>query len=357
MPYRVGVVGAGLYGSRVLRAFYSCHKAGTIVLSAIADVNPAAVRDAVDNYAVVGYSDYKEMVEKENLDAVAVVTPDSLHEEIAIYCAERKLHLFIQKPLDVTIEGSQRIVDAANRNNVLLFVDFHKRFDPSLILLKNKIRDGKLGEILYGYANIEDIIAYPSKHFVKWAHQSSPMWFIGIHFLDVFNWMFGEAPKKVMAHGAKKKLLGMGIDTYDSIQAKLLYANGASMTLDASWILPDLFPSGVNQNVRVVGTEGLMEIDGQHRGVESWSTVELGGRVDNPYGYLESENPLTGCGLSGYTIDTMLHFPQILAKLEKGVTLESLAGTYADGPQAVLATRVAFAVHKSADSGGAEILV
>ena len=355
MPYRVGIIGGGMYGSRILRAFHSAHKAGTIVLCSIADVNPAAVDDATGKYSITGYSDYKEMLEKENLDAVSINTPDYLHEEIAVYCANKKLHIMVQKPLDITVEGAQRITDAANKNNVLLFVDFHKRFDPSLILLRNKIREGKLGEILYGYASIEDIIAYPSKHFVKWAHLSSPMWFIGIHVIDVFNWLFGEAPQKISAIGVKKKLLGMGVDTYDYISARLIYKNNACITLDASWILPDKFPSAVNQDIRVVGTEGIVEIDGQHRGVESYSSFDEKGMVENPYGYLENENPFTGCSLSGYTIDTMLHFPKMLGQIEKGAPLSSFKGTYADGPQAVLATKIVAAIHKSADNGGITI--
>jgi predicted dehydrogenase len=356
MPYRIGVVGGGLYGSRILRAFYSCHKAGTIVLSAIADINPEVIKDAADTYGISGYLDYKEMVEKENLDAVAIVTPDFLHEEIAVYCAERKLHIMVQKPLDTTVEGAQRIVEAAEKNGVLLFVDFHKRFDPSLILLRNKIRNGLLGEILYGYSHIEDIIVYPSFHFKKWAHKSSPVWFIGIHMIDVFNWALGVAPVKVSAIGAKKKLKQMGVDTYDFIQSKLIYANGSVITLDAGWVLPNSFLSGVNQGVRMVGTEGIMEIDGQHRGVESYSTA-TGGMIENPYGYLENENAYTGCSLSGYTIDTMLHFPQILTKLEKGEALSSFAGTYASGREALLATKIAVAIHQSAESGGTEITV
>jgi len=72
---------------------------------------------------------------------------------------------------------------------------------------------------------------------------------------------------------------------------------------------------------------------------------------------LEEENALTGCNLSGYTVDTMLHFPRLLQKLDQGATLESLAGTYADGPQAVLATRIAVAIHESVEKGGVWVTI
>jgi len=329
-----------------------------IVLAALADVNSEAREDAKKKYGINVYADYKEMIEKENLDAVSVVTPDFLHEEITLYCAAKKLHLALQKPLDVTVEGAERMVKAAAENNVMLFVDFHKRFDPSLILLRERYRTGKLGELLYGYANIEDAITVPADWFKGWAQNSSPMWFIGIHLIDIFNWIFDKPPVKVLATGGKKKLLSLGIDSYDFIQAKLVYDNGAAINLDTSWILPRAFPSIVDQTFRFIGTEGIMEVDGQNRGIEYYSSFD-GGSMDNPYGYhvLEEENALTGCNLSGYTVDTMLHFPRLLQKLDQGATLESLAGTYADGPQAVLATRIAVAIHESVEKGGVWVTI
>ena len=132
------------------------------------------------------------MIQKEKLDAVAVVTPDFLHREIALEVASHGIHLLMEKPLDTSVKGAQKMVQAAKENNVLLFVDFHKRFDPAYINLKKQIQEGKLGKVQYGYIWMEDKIVVPSVWFKNWAKYSSPAWFIGIHFFDMLIWIFGS---------------------------------------------------------------------------------------------------------------------------------------------------------------------
>lgn len=353
---KLGIVGGGAYGSRLTKIFSDAHRAGKVDFRAIADIRQSVLDEAKHSYGISGYLDYKEMIEKEQLDAIAVVTPDYLHEEISTYGAEKKLHMLVQKPLDITAEGAGRIAAAAEKSGVLLYVDFHKRFDPSLILARNKLEQGALGELLYGYVNVEDTIEIPSVWFKNWADKSSPAWFIGIHFCDILNFIIGSPPVSVSAIGGKKKLLSMGIDTYDFIQARMRYQNGAVITMDTSWILPMAFPSNVNQNLRLIGTEGMIEVDGQHRGVELWSAAEKSG-IDNPYGYLVNYNELTQCGYSGYTVDSVLYFISLLEQLEQGVSLASLKGRYPDGEGSTLATRVVEAIHQSADRDGAIVSI
>lgn len=348
MRYRLGMIGGGMYGAVLADVFDSLSKAGNIDFCALCDISETVREDMRQRYGVAVYRDYREMIDQANLQAVAVVTPDFLHEEMAVYAATRGLHLMVQKPLDTTTAGARRIVAAAKEHGMMLYVDFHKRFDPSFRLLRNNYRQGRMGELLYGYANIEDTLAIPSVSFKSWAHCSSPAWFIGVHLCDMINWVFGK-PESVFATGQKKKLVSMGIDTYDSIQTKMIYESGASITLDASWVLPMNFPSIVNQNMRIVGTEGIMEIDGQHRGIEAWMS-DGGAAVPNPYGYLANRNPVSGCSLEGYTIQSPEYFVRLLGLLADGMPLAELP-EYPGGEEAVAATRVVEAIHESLAEG------
>lgn len=351
MKAKVGVVGAGTYGSVLINAYYGAHKRGEIELAAIADINPDTLSAMKEKYGMKGYLDYKEMLDQEGLDAVAVVTPDYLHEEVVLEAARRGIHILVQKPLSTDIEQGKRMIQAAKDNHVMLYVDFHKRFDPAHIQLRNAIRSGKLGEIEYGYVCMEDKILVPSQWFKTWAQNSSPAWFIGIHFFDLIYWLLGEKPVRVYATGVKKKLVSMGIDTYDSLQSKFEFAGGASITVDSSWILPNSFSSIVNQQIRLVGTEGFQEVDSQDRGVVAAYGSDSYSHVVNPYGNMMVEDPVAGPVPTGYCIESMLVFLQMVNRMKAGTSLEELAGLYPTGEEALVSTIMCQHAHESARTG------
>ena len=105
------------------------------------------------------------MIDKEDLDAVSVATQDHLHKDIVIYALSKGLHVFVEKPLDISSQGSFEMLSIAERNNLLLQIDFHKRYDPYHIEIKQLIEQGKFGKFLYGYCYMEDKIIVPRDWF------------------------------------------------------------------------------------------------------------------------------------------------------------------------------------------------
>lgn len=352
MKIKVGVVGAGIYGGVLISAYYGAYRRGEIDFVAVADVKQEALDRIKNKYGIKGYLDYKEMFDKENLNAVAVVTPDYLHEACVLEAARRKIHILVQKPLSTDIEAGKRMIKAAKDNDVMLYVDFHKRFDPAHMQLKRAIQEGKLGEIEYGYVCMEDKIVVPSEWFKTWAHNSSPGWFLGVHFYDLIYWLLDEKPNRVYATGHKKKLVSMGIDSYDSLEAKFEFPSGATVSVDASWIIPNSFASVVNQQIRLVGTKGLQEVDSQDRGVVAAYESENSNQVINPYGQLLFDDPVAGQTPVGYTIVSMLYFLRLVNMMkQQNIPLRDLKADYPTGEQGLVSTIMCQKAHESALAG------
>ncbi|MBO3803929.1 MAG: Gfo/Idh/MocA family oxidoreductase [Candidatus Brockarchaeota archaeon] len=350
MAVKVGVIGGGRFGTNHLRTFAQLAHSGRVKLVALADVNPKVLEEQRRAFGVKGYENYEEMLSKEEIDAVTIVTPDHLHREIAITSANSGKHILVEKPLDVTVSGCTEMIDAAKRNGVLLQVDFHKRFDPDFIELKRAIISNKLGRIEYGYAWMEDTIEVPSKWFPKWAPNSSPAWFLGIHFYDLVRWLMESMPKRAYATGVKHKLASMGIDAFDSIQAKVEFENGSSFFFDTSWILPESFPAIVNQGLRVVGSEGTWEVDSQNRGVEACTTSE-GPKTFNTHFIREGKDKFGRTVFHGYGIDSIVDFVENVEFLQSGAKIGDLTGRYASGEEGRIATSMAVAIHRSIAEG------
>ncbi len=154
----------------------------------------------------------------------------------------------------------------------------------------------------------------------------------------------------MFARGQKRKLRGLGIDTYDSIQAQVEFENGATITFDSSWILPEQFEAVVNQGIRLVGTEGMVEVDSQDRGARS-CFADTGMQTDN-LGFLQQT---TGLGAEtmwrGYGIECIADFARNVAFLTKAGSADDLPGTTATGEDGLAATRIASAAEKSLQTG------
>lgn len=348
MKPRIAAIGAGVYGTHVLNVLASAARTGDVDLAAIADINPAALEQAAKRFSARGYLDYRKMFDQEDLDAVAIVTPDHLHQEIALDAAASGLHILCQKPIATRSEEGLEMIAAARQNNIMLYVDFHKRFDPAHQMLKRDLEQGKLGQVLYGDVYMEDRIEVPSVWFKRWADQSSPAWFLGTHFYDLVYWLLNSRPIQVFAHGRKVKLQAMGLDTYDSLSAQVIYENGAAVSFHTSWVLPENFPSIVNQQIRLVGTEGICEIDSQDRGMSASYAADPHFRVINPFSKFDTESARFDAPVSGYTCDSILHFIRLLRHLKNGTPLTELKGHYPSGEEAIVATITCEAIHQSA---------
>ena len=351
MAVKIAVIGAGKFGEVHLKIFKQLELTGIAELKAFSTVKQDEIDRYEPIYGVKGFRDYKEMLDAEDIDAVTIVTPDFLHREIAVYAANHGKHILCEKPLDVTVEGCTEMIEVAKKNNVILQVDFHKRYDPDHMAVEAAVREGKLGEILYGSVHMEDRIEVPVDWFPKWAPHGSPVWFLGSHFVDLARWIMKSDGESVWATGSKKKLLGeFGIDMYDSASAKVVFKNGATFAFDVSWIIPRKFEAIVNQGIRIVGTNGVWEVDSQDRGSRSCMEDE-GMRTWNNNFMRELKDKQGRTIYRGYGAESIEDFAYNVKFLQDGGTIDQLAGKYPSGEDGREVTRICAAIHKSMENG------
>jgi predicted dehydrogenase len=351
MTVRIGVVGGGTYGHSHLSVFRDLESGGRVKLVALADRKEDRRKERQAEFDIPVYESHEEMIEKEELDALTVATPDHAHFQVAFDALNNGLHCLVEKPLDVTVEGCRKLVDLAKEKNLLLETDFHKRFDPYHIEMRECFLEGKFGEVEYGYAWMEDQLFVPTDMLAGWSANSSPIWFLGVHMIDLVRWILDNPmPTKVYATGSKKKLAAMGIDTYDSIQTQVTFETGANITFHNSWILPNQFEAVVHQGVKLIGTEGIFECDSQYRGGrgclkdEKMRTWNLGIK----YRERDKHNRIRW---KGYFFSSIADFAENLLFLEDGGTLQDLKGLYPTGEDGLVVTQIACAAHESIEKG------
>ena len=348
---KIGIIGGGIFGEMHLKVFRQLEAEGRCTLVGLADVKPSVLRRRRREYGVRGFRSHRDLIRRTQPDAVTIVTPDHLHRRVAVDALNAGCHVLVEKPLDVTTKGAKAILAAAKKNRRLLAVDFHKRHAPAHIALKQAIADGKLGRIEYAYAWMEDRIEVPRDWWPEWSPKSSPLWFCGVHYVDVFRWMVGNPnARTVYATGHRRKLKSVGVGTWDAIQTHVTFEGDIQFTIHVSWILPEEFEAIVDQGLRIIGTEGRTELDGQYLGVRHCFNGE-GMTTENFEFYHETVREDGGIRYSGYGIDSIAEFCDRLNDLLAGASLKDLEGKYASGSEALEVVRIAEAAHRSARTG------
>ena len=347
---KMGVVGTGAYGSLHLAALKDREaNNGDITLAGFAEINADTRQAKEKEFCCRGYADYKEMIEKEKLDAITIATPDHLHYKVTMACLDYKIPILLEKPFATTTREAETMARKAEEAGIFLQIDFHKRYDPYHIDLKLRLAEGEAGKLQYGYLWIEDILDVGVKMSGQktWGTGSSPVWFLGIHAIDLSMWLMDfPRPVEVYAKGFKDKLKTQGLDIYDSIKSTVSYDNGVTITYDNSVILPNSYEARVHQGIKLVGSEGIVELDTQYRGGRYCSTA--GGMLTpNIGGKYRFYNKNGGISWRGYLYEAIHDFVDNLNLLEGGRTIADLEGNYPSPAQAILSTKIGEAIHTS----------
>jgi len=258
------VIGAGIWGELHARVYDSSPYADLV---GVCDLNESRARNIAQTYGAKCYEiDYRKLLERADVKVVSVVTPDFAHTAIARDAANAGKHLLVEKPLATSVEECQEIINAAKKNKVKLMVDFHNRWNPPFYLARQAIEKGEIGSPIFAYYRLSDKIYVPTR-MLSWASRSTVAWFIGSHALDTLCWLIGDEVSRVYAVSRSRVLSAQGIDTPDFYQTTLEFRNGVTAVMENCWILPNTTPNIIDLKCEVVGSNGVLYIDGSHHRV------------------------------------------------------------------------------------------
>ncbi|HXK94821.1 MAG TPA: Gfo/Idh/MocA family oxidoreductase [bacterium] len=257
MPHRevrIGVVGMGFIGMFHCDAMRQVPEAHLV---AVADtVQSPNLKKAEEKFNVMAYTDPDELLQRPDIDAVTLGTPSGLHMEIAVKAANAKKHVLTEKPIEVTLEKADRMIQACRRNGVKLGVISQRRWDRGMKELKQAVDSGALGKLILGEAYVK---WYRTQQYYD-SGQWRGTWELdgggclmnqGVHTVDCLQWVMGgvaevTAQTALLAHEK--------IEVEDIAQALLKFKNGAVGTIIASTAV---YP-GMDERIEVSGTKGTM---------------------------------------------------------------------------------------------------
>jgi predicted dehydrogenase len=286
----VGVIGAGV-GFLHIEGFATEPRAR---VQAIAGLDTDRVQALAKKYDVPRtYSDYREMLEQPDIDAVSVCVPNYLHAEVTLAAIEAGKHVICEKPMALSVEDAERMVALARDRNRVLTIAFSQRSRNDCQALKRHIVDGGLGDIYYAKASWMRRTGIPG--IGSWFTQKrfsggGALIDLGVHMVDMALWLMGN-PQVLSISAATYNHLGNSgwgnyptrqsvppytFDVDDLATAFIRLASGATLHLEASWASHS--SAHDDFGVKLYGTKGGGEIFVHNYGYED--TLQLFGTLD-----------------------------------------------------------------------------
>ena len=299
---------------------------------------------------------YKQAIAALPAPAAAVISvPDHLHAAISRDVIRAGIHPLVVKPLTPTAAEAKQLIRLLDQHKLYGAVEFHKRFDEANLLLRQKIQDGRLGDLCYL------VVEFSQRRrirevFHSWVSHTNIFQYLGVHYADLIYFATGARPMKALAvgqaHSGSDPSKEEPVYVYDAIQVLVEWEMPATgkrftSTILTNWIDPDTTSAMSDQKISVVGTKGRCKSDQKNRGFQMVTTDE-GIEDINPYFtqlYTDNENNLR---VHGYGPLSIRQFLEDVGDVEAGtVKKEQLEASRPTFRQALISTAVLEAVNLS----------
>ena len=323
-PIGTGVIGVGRMGALFARLLSQLPQAK---LLGVADVDWQRAQAVATATNTTPFTDYRELLALEGLDAVVIATPDHLHHAPAMAALEVGKHILIEKPLTTDVAEGKELVATAQEMGRCLMVAHCLRFDPRYIQAHNAVREGAIGEIVNCYAR-RNIYFDEGR---KIAQRTSLPFYLGVHDIDILHWITGNRVVRVRAYGSRRLMEDLGVD--DAVQALLEFDDGSIGCVEQAWVLPR--NSGLRQSpvLEIVGTAGFIHVNPYQVGV----SIHQAGEASYPDSTYMFDPLVHGRVVGVYEAETV-HFLECVAAGQEPII----------APQEALeAVRVAAAIERS----------
>ena len=240
---KFGMIGVGkICQGCHLPAYEKLEQSGDVTVAALCDINEERLNDAAKRFPKAKlYTDYREMIKCEELDAVDICTPNNIHSEAAVFALEHGLNVMCEKPDAVSVKEAERMKDAAEKSGKTLMVIRNNRYRPSTKFLKQYIAEGKMGEIYAGrcgWIRRRGIPGWGGWFTDKAQAGGGPLIDLGVHIIDLSMYLMGNARPVTVSGCTYLKFPHTSyskIDVEDLAMGFIRFDNGACLQIEFSW--------------------------------------------------------------------------------------------------------------------------
>lgn len=253
----VGIIGIGRAGMIHARNYLSCIPNARLLC--ISDISNEAAKKAASDLGIsLWYTDYQDLLNNPDVDAVVVVTPTKFHHDIVIAAANAKKHIFCEKPMAMNAQECLEMEQAAKKNHVKLQIGFMRRFDKNFKEAKSLIEQGFIGDVVSVKSTTHGP-SIPKPWMYDISVSNGPLAEVNSHDIDTIRFFTNSDVKSLYAIAGNFRCPEANLnfpDFYDTVLMNLTMNNGCICNIDGAQGVQ----YGYNAQVTILGTKGYLTI-------------------------------------------------------------------------------------------------
>lgn len=304
---KYALIGCGRIAVNHIKAAMSNH----LELAAICDLEMEQMEKLLIKYnledktSIKRYTDYKKMIQENELDLVAIATESGCHAEIALFCIEHGIHCIVEKPIAMSIEDANKIIDLAHAHGVKVSACHQNRFNVAVQEMRKALEAGRFGRLSHGSVHVrwnrnEEYYTQASWR-GKWVSDGGALMNQCIHGIDLLRWMMGDEVEEV--YGQTRQQFHNYLEAEDVGMAVVKFKNGAIATIEGT---TNVYPQNLEETLYLFGEKGTVKIGGKStNNIDVWEFSDETGEDSKNIGLKEITSNVYGNGHSSLYADVI----------------------------------------------------
>ncbi len=281
-------------------------------LVAVCDINPdhmeslLAKHDLQNDQSIKRYTDYKKMIDDNDLELVGIATESGPHAKIALYCIDKGINVIIEKPMAMNMDDANAIIKAAEEKKVKVSACHQNRFNIAVQKMRKAVEAGRFGKLSHGSIHVrwnrnkDYYTQAPWRG--TWAQDGGCLMNQCIHGIDLLRWMMGGDIEEI--YGVTKQQFHDYLEAEDIGMAVVKFKNGAVATIEGT---TNVYPKNLEETLYLFGEKGTVKLGGTStNAVDVWDFTDSNDqeKADN-VGFHEATSNVYGNGHTSLYADVI----------------------------------------------------
>lgn len=273
---KYALIGCGRIATNHIKAVLNNH----LEFAAVCDVVPEQMENLLAKHelnreeSIHRYTDYREMIEKEQPELVGIATESGIHAQIALYCIDHGVNLIIEKPMAMSIEDANEIIRCSEEKGVKVSACHQNRFNVAVQQMRKALETGRFGKLSHGSIHVrwnrnQDYYDQ-AKWRGTWAQDGGALMNQCIHGIDLLRWMMGGEIDEV--YGVTRQQFHHYLEAEDIGMAVVKFKNGAVATIEGT---TNVYPKNLEETLYLFGENGTVKLGGKStNNIDVWDFAD-----------------------------------------------------------------------------------